>query len=92
MNQIIVCDYLRGGIGKALAVKDAVQDLSPKRSLWVGDTEVDVEAAKFLGCPIWLIYQGIRSKKYLASLQADFLSDSIIDIDIQKLQLPLYRC
>lgn len=85
MDQIVVCDYLRGGIGKALAVKDVVQDLSPKNSLWVGDTEMDVEAAKFLGCPVWLIYQGIRSKAYLASLQTDFLSESIADIKIKKL-------
>ncbi|OQY44493.1 MAG: hypothetical protein B6247_30185 [Candidatus Parabeggiatoa sp. nov. 2] len=86
MDQIVVCDYRKGGIGKALAVKDVVQGLNPKHSLWVGDTEVDVEAARFLGCPVWLISQGIRSKEYLASLQADFLSDSITDIDIQKIQ------
>ncbi|EDN71225.1 Haloacid dehalogenase-like hydrolase [Beggiatoa sp. PS] len=92
MDQIVVCDYRKGGIGKALAVKDVVPDLSPKCSLWVGDTEVDFKAAKFLGCPVWLIYQGIRSKAYLASLQTYFLSESIADIDIQKLQLPLYRC
>lgn len=85
MDQIVVCDYLRGGIGKALAVKDVVQDFYPKRSLWVGDTEVDFEAAKFLGSPVWLIYQGIRSKAYLASLQTDFLSESIADIEIKRL-------
>ena len=86
LKKVVVCDHKRGGKGKAHAVISACRDLDATKSIWIGDTEADVEGAKELGCPIWLITGGLRSTSYLSSLMPDFISPSIADVDLTQLK------
>jgi phosphoglycolate phosphatase len=80
---VVGCDHAEGGVGKARRVRDRVAD--DDQRLWVGDTEVDVDAARTLGCPVWAVSCGIRTEAYLQSLAPDFLSASLNDIDLHGL-------
>jgi phosphoglycolate phosphatase len=81
LNDIVVSAHLSKGIGKAESVRTWLGDhFDSKNYLWVGDTETDFEAARHLGCKIWLVASGIRTREYLATLNPDFLSDSLADI------------
>jgi phosphoglycolate phosphatase-like HAD superfamily hydrolase len=45
--------------------------------LWVGDSEVDVAAARKLGIPICAVTCGVRSPEYLRGVRPDFLVASL---------------
>jgi len=82
LDCVVVSEHRLGGIGKAHQVKSTVLDICPTNSLWIGDTEIDIEAAHSFGCPIWAVTCGIRTESYLASLSPDFLSSNITSIDL----------
>jgi phosphoglycolate phosphatase-like HAD superfamily hydrolase len=82
-DPVIVCDHAEGGTGKARRVRDNLADCADERRLWIGDTEVDIEAARALGCPIWAVCCGIRTEAYLQSLSPDFISWSVADVDLE---------
>ena len=71
LERFVVCDPELGGAGKAAAARRDVRRTDPERCVWIGDTEVDAEAAAALGCPtLYLVSCGIRSARYLRSLRA----------------------
>ena len=82
LSEVIVCDHAHGGVGKAEAIKKVFPEIHAVTSLWIGDTEVDYEGARYLGCPVWMVLNGLRARDYLESLHPDYLSESIIDIDL----------
>jgi len=82
-DYVAVCEPSRGGHGKAQRLKNVVMDTPPSDCLWVGDTEVDVEAARSVGCPIWAVTCGLRAESYLTSLAPDFLSPDITYVDLR---------
>lgn len=84
LHQVAVCQHQLGGAGKAGLVRTLLPDLVPANCLWVGDTEVDAEAARAFGCPIWLVSCGVRSELFLAGLVPDFLSHDITSIDLRE--------
>ncbi|MDX6403382.1 MAG: hypothetical protein QOH70_837 [Blastocatellia bacterium] len=83
LNHVVVSDPGRSGIGKSQQLKTEVADISAEDCLWVGDTEVDIEAARSFGCPVWAVACGLRSKSYLASLSPDFLSQDLTTVDLR---------
>jgi phosphoglycolate phosphatase len=83
LDQVVVCEHSRGGLGKGQQLKNEVADISPADCLWVGDTEVDIEAARSFGCPVWAVACGLRSESYLASLSPDFLSEDLTTVDLR---------
>ena len=83
LNAVLICGHAEGGRGKA----EVVQDFCPNASLagstvWVGDTEVDLEAAQSLGCRIVLISNGLRNEAYLRSLNGAVVVPSIASVDL----------
>lgn len=82
-DHVIVCEHQGGGAGKASRLKEVISPVSPAESLWVGDSEVDVAAARDFGCRIWAVACGVRSRPYLASLTPDFLSDGLASVDLK---------
>ncbi len=82
-DHVVVCGHQSGGIGKAQQVKNTVANLRPVHCLWVGDTELDIEAAHALGCLVWVVTGGMRTESYLASLSPDFLSPDLKSIDLE---------
>jgi phosphoglycolate phosphatase len=84
LDHVVVCEHRLGGAGKAQQVKSAVADLRPEHCLWVGDTEFDVEAARALGCPVWVVTEGERTEPYLEALSPDFMSPDLKSIDLKQ--------
>lgn len=80
-NYILVCDHLSGGIGKAEKIKQISPVINPNHSLWIGDTEIDIEGARHFGCKIWAVSCGIRTNSYLASFKPDFLSFDLTEME-----------
>lgn len=83
LSSVIVCDHAKGGTGKAEAVNGALPGIRVASSLWIGDTEADLDAARYFGCPVWLLSCGLRTKEHLLRLQPDFLSDSIANVNVK---------
>ena len=80
-NHILVCEHQLGGIGKAEKIKQISPSINPNNSLWIGDTEIDIQGARHFGCKIWAVSCGIRTKSYLASFKPDFLSSDFANMD-----------
>jgi phosphoglycolate phosphatase len=78
---VVICDHAEGGAGKARRVAEVLGQPTGDRRLWVGDTEVDVEAARALGCPVWAVWCGLRTEAYLKSLAPDFVSWGVAEVD-----------
>jgi phosphoglycolate phosphatase len=82
LDHVVTCPPSRVGDGKAQRLKSTVTKISPEHSLWVGDTEVDIEAARLFGCRVWAVTCGLRTEAYLASLSPDFLSPNLTYVDL----------
>jgi phosphoglycolate phosphatase len=71
LERFVVCDPELGSIGKAAAARHEARGADPQDCTWIGDTEVDAEAAVVLGCSnLYLVSCGIRNARYLRSLGA----------------------
>jgi phosphoglycolate phosphatase len=81
-RHVVVCDHAEGGAGKARRVREVLGERPGESRLWVGDTEVDVEAARALGCPVWAVSCGLRTAAYLRSLAPHYLSESLSDVEL----------
>ncbi len=88
LEAVLVCDHSAGGTGKADAVLKAYPDRKiAKDAVWIGDTEVDWEAAKVLGCDVVLVSNGLRSNEYLVTLEGAILRQSIATLkDIEAVE------
>jgi phosphoglycolate phosphatase len=64
-------DARDGAVGKAARAR--VAGAGVESCLWIGDTELDIAAARALGCRVWAVTCGLRSRAFLARLQPDFL-------------------
>jgi phosphoglycolate phosphatase len=82
LNDVIVCRHSEGGRGKVQRLQQAIPNISPEDCVWIGDSEIDVEAANSLGCPIWAVACGIRTADYLESLGADFVVPDITHVTL----------
>lgn len=68
---------LSGDDGKAAAVGTALQGQDLTGVIWIGDTEVDISAAKKLGVPVCALECGLRTREYLASLSPDSIEPDL---------------
>lgn len=84
-DMVVDCRHANGGIGKAKEVLRRIPDINPVTSLWIGDTEVDLEAAQHLGCPVCLLTCGLRTEDFLSSLKPDFLVSVLEDVKLDGL-------
>ncbi|MEQ8464787.1 HAD family hydrolase [Coleofasciculus sp. E1-EBD-02] len=82
-DSVAVCEHNLGGKGKVQKVKQLVADISPTNVIWIGDSEIDIQAARFFGCPIWAVTCGIRSEAVLASWSPDFISPALTQVDLR---------
>lgn len=78
LDKVLVCAHESGGAGKAQAVLDFLGERpDPLRSVWVGDTEVDAQAARSLGLDVYLVQNGLRSPAILERLDCTRVVESI---------------
>lgn len=83
LDHVLVCEHQLGGVGKAQQVQKFLPQISPSNCIWIGDTEIDIEAARSFGCPIWVVTCGIRTKTYLASLSPDLIGSELRHINLE---------
>lgn len=79
-DEILICKHAKGGEGKAEAVRKQGRDQNISSALWIGDTEIDWEAARELGCPVMLVSNGLRDEAYLQTLQGATVKNSISEV------------
>jgi phosphoglycolate phosphatase-like HAD superfamily hydrolase len=73
--------------GKAAAVRPYLDANAPKRALWVGDTEVDVRAARRVGTLACAVTCGLRTEEYLASLSPDMVLRDVNAISLHAVEV-----
>ena len=81
-DAVLVCPPQSGAAGKCATVREALGASDRCACLWIGDTEVDVHAARGLGCPVWAVSCGVRNHAFLTSLLPDRLSTGISKVDV----------
>ena len=81
-DDIVLSSHTEGGSGKAKAVKQILNDdaQDPDCGMWIGDTEADVQAARWLAWKICVVTCGIRSGKYLNTFNPDFSYANVAEI------------
>jgi len=84
-NQVIVIDG-HDGSRKAEAVQRRVE-LSPSKTIWIGDTEADIDAARQIGVKIIAVTSGLRAASYLQSLDPDYLVPDLQSVCLEDLTL-----
>lgn len=85
LASVIVCRHANGGEGKVLELLREIPDIEFSTSLWVGDTEADLAAARYVGCSVCLLTCGLRTKKYLISLKPDCLRESLDKVNLEEM-------
>jgi len=80
VDKVLVTGSDDGSGGKAEAVRRVLSDNLPKTALWVGDTEVDIHAARNLNIPICAVTCGLRTHELLAADNPDFLLQDLRDV------------
>ena len=66
-----------GGVGKAEAVRASLPELLGETTVWIGDTEVDIDAARELQCAAWVVTCGIRSGATLHGAKPDLVAPDV---------------
>jgi phosphoglycolate phosphatase-like HAD superfamily hydrolase len=78
---VVVCDRRTGGAGKAQSVATIVGK-PPPLSYWIGDTEIDIVAARERGSVAWAVSCGLRSAQFLNAQSPDRLSATLAAIEL----------
>jgi phosphoglycolate phosphatase len=74
-SEIVPTPFAETGEAKALALTARVGQA--RCDGWIGDTEVDVDAARRLGAPSVAVTCGLRTREYLQSLRPTFVCDDL---------------
>lgn len=76
-DDFVVVGGGRDSANKASAVRPKLAGLNTDQVIWVGDTEVDVDAARELGIRVCALTCGLRSRDYLLTLSPDYIEADI---------------
>ena len=79
-DHIIITGTANAGSNKADMVKAYIKDIDIGSILWIGDTEVDIQAARKLGVKIGTVGCGVRNADFL-SLNSDFFFPDVNSIE-----------
>lgn len=86
-EQVIAVKTSQKEKGKAENVKAFLDGSGKDSVLWVGDTEVDIDAARILGVKVCAVGSGLRTIDYLATLKPDYVSRYLCELDLLKMEL-----
>lgn len=73
-------------IGKANAARSFVEMGEKNSVLWIGDTEVDIFAARLLGVKACAVSCGLRTAEYLVTLDPDFIVLDLNEIVLSEMR------
>lgn len=82
-DAVLAVDLVEPEAAKAAAVRPYLDTACPANALWVGDTEVDIGAARRVGAVACAVTCGLRTAEYLASLVPDLLLSNVDAIQLQ---------
>lgn len=80
VSQVLVTGSYKGFAGKVEAARRVLSDNIPRTALWVGDTEVDIHAARSLNIPVCALTCGLRTQELLAAEKPDYLLNDLRDV------------
>ena len=84
-DQVVVVGNTGAVADKAGAVMSYVEEEVGSGSLlWVGDTEIDINAARFIGVRVCAVYCGLRTAEYLSSLKPDFIVSYLSELKLEQ--------
>lgn len=78
--QHVVAVDAQSSADKASGVQAILQDKHGS-SLWIGDTEIDSQAANKLSIPVALVSNGLRTEEYLLSLAPQYLGSNLRELE-----------
>jgi phosphoglycolate phosphatase len=81
-DEIVVCDRRAGATGKAGSVA-ARTGSAPDVAYWIGDTEIDVLAARERGSIAWAVSCGLRDEAFLRAQHPDRLVASLSHVVLE---------
>jgi phosphoglycolate phosphatase len=76
-DEVVVVGRAHACTNKAENIRLLLKDSRLEEIIWVGDTEVDIQAARELGIKVCALSCGLRSAEYLASLSPDMLEKDL---------------
>jgi phosphoglycolate phosphatase len=77
LDQVIVVGSQNFGTNKATEIEPFIRDLDRDKVIWIGDTEVDILAARELGVRICALTCGLRTADQLMSFSPDMLEEDL---------------
>jgi phosphoglycolate phosphatase-like HAD superfamily hydrolase len=77
LDDVIVVGNARNDVSKASQIKLLLRNAPLQEIIWIGDTEVDILAAREAGVRVCALTCGLRTKEYLASLLPDLLENDL---------------
>jgi phosphoglycolate phosphatase-like HAD superfamily hydrolase len=71
-DHVVAVRSAESGSGKAEAVRDIIALDDYETALWIGDTEIDIIAARQLGVKVCVVECGLRTAEYLATFAPEY--------------------
>lgn len=72
-DEIIAIGNGNSGKIKAEHVISRVKNIKSLNAVWIGDTEIDIDAAKYLGIDVCAVACGLRTAEFLETLNPDYV-------------------
>lgn len=69
--------------GKADSIRAAMKDMDCGSAWWIGDTEIDVNSARYVGAKVCVVSCGLRNAEFLISLKPDNIFPSLHEVRLQ---------
>lgn len=85
LDRVLAVGTASGEMGKAEAARPYVDGGAAGTALWIGDTEIDISAARSLGVRVCAVCCGLRTSEYLASLTPDFLCPDLRALNLSEM-------
>lgn len=77
LDKVVVVGTKHAGTNKAKEIEPFLRDLDRATVIWIGDTEVDILAARALGLRICALTCGLRTADHLMSFSPDMLESDL---------------
>ncbi|MFZ2633417.1 MAG: HAD hydrolase-like protein [Desulfosalsimonadaceae bacterium] len=76
-DEVIAIGNGDSGKVKAEHIISKVKNIKSLNAVWIGDTEVDVDAARYLGVDVCAVTCGLRTAEFLESLNPNYLETNL---------------
>lgn len=85
-DEVVAIGNQRKGVSKASEIRPMLIDMDLNHTIWIGDTEVDISAAREIGVKVCALTCGLRNEEYLSSLSPDILESDLTSFAENRLE------